>query len=136
MLFYYFNNKFSKITFFPSILVISSCVIWPNCVFQTNYDKIELLKISYDVISVTSSLFLHRKNVTKLTLRKFYKLGFPIKISGYASENFFSSSWKHIRKRFNVFGDARFWFCTKLIKHAQIWSLFVKICLNFPQNLP
>jgi len=28
-------------------------------VFQTNYDKIELKKISYDVISVTSFLLCH-----------------------------------------------------------------------------
>jgi len=36
-------------------------VIWPNCVFQTDYDKIELEKISYDVISMKSSLLYHRK---------------------------------------------------------------------------
>jgi len=47
----YFSNKFSKIAkrwglsasyaLFPSILVIWRCVIWQNCVFQTNYDEIE-----------------------------------------------------------------------------------------------
>jgi len=32
------------------------CAIWQIVVFQTDYGKIELYKISYDVISVTSSV--------------------------------------------------------------------------------
>jgi len=45
--------------------------------FQADYDKIELHKISYDDILVTSS-----KNVTK-----FFHLGpLPIKISGYNND--------------------------------------------------
>jgi len=30
-------------------------MIWPNCVFQADYDEIELQKCNYNVISVTSS---------------------------------------------------------------------------------
>jgi len=37
-------------------------VILPNCVFQTDYDKIELQKISYDANVITLP-----ENVTKLT---------------------------------------------------------------------
>jgi len=47
--------------------------------FQTNYDKIELKEISYDVISVTLSVLRHRKNkltnITKLTSQRFSILG-------------------------------------------------------------
>jgi len=42
----------------------------PKVLFQTDYGKIELKKISYDVISVTSSLLRHQ-NVTKLTSQFF-----------------------------------------------------------------
>jgi len=40
-------------------------VIWPNCVFQANYDEIELQTYSFDVISVTSSSLRHRKTPPK-----------------------------------------------------------------------
>jgi len=36
-------------------------VIWTIVIFQTDYGEIELEKISFDVISVTSSLFRDRK---------------------------------------------------------------------------
>jgi len=50
--------------------------------FKADYDKIELQKYSYDVISVTSSPLHHQNNVTKI-----YQFGpLPIKISGYASD--------------------------------------------------
>jgi len=50
-------------------------------VFETDYDKIELQKYSYDVITITSP-----KNVTKITSQKILQSGpLPIKISGYAS---------------------------------------------------
>jgi len=42
--------------------------------FQTNYDEIELQKISYDIISVTPSLLCYRKNTTKLTAQDFFLL--------------------------------------------------------------
>jgi len=60
---HYFSNKFSKIAkrwglsvelFESSIWVSWSCVIWPNCGFSNWYDEIELLKISNDVIVITS----------------------------------------------------------------------------------
>jgi len=66
---YYFRNKFSKIAmmvlrwdFSPSVPSLNLRYWWSKVawigqivVFQTDYDEIELQKISYDVISVTSS---------------------------------------------------------------------------------
>jgi len=50
--------------------------------FLTDYDEIKLKKISYDIISVTSSLFY----VTETNVTRFSHFGpFPIKISSYAS---------------------------------------------------
>jgi len=55
-------------------------------VFQADYDKIKLQKISNDVISVTSLTLRHRKNVTKIMSQIFFQFGsLPIKISDYAS---------------------------------------------------
>jgi len=55
-------------------------VMWPNFVFQPDYDEIKLQKISYDVIVIMST-----KNVTKITSQYFFILGPPpIKISGQA----------------------------------------------------
>jgi len=54
--------------------------------FQADYNKIELQKIRYDVILVTSWPLGHRKTSSK-TSQNFSILGPPpIKISGYASE--------------------------------------------------
>jgi len=60
-------------------------VILPNSGFEANYDEIEFLKYSYDVISVTSSPLRHRKTSLKLRHKILTNLGPPIKISGYAS---------------------------------------------------
>jgi len=53
--------------------------------FYADYEEIELQKISYDIILVTSLPLRHWKNVTKITSQNFSILGPPIKISGYAS---------------------------------------------------
>jgi len=42
-------------------------VIWPSLVFQADCDEIELQKISYGIILVTSSPLRQRNDVTKIT---------------------------------------------------------------------
>jgi len=78
-----FNNKFSKIAkhwgfCVPMQRPINLRFWWRKVsqilVFQIDYDKIELLKISYDVISVTSSLLLHQYD-TKTMSQNFSVLG-------------------------------------------------------------
>jgi len=56
-------------------------MIGPNCVFQTDYDGIELQKIAM----TSSQSRTKKKNVTKITSQFFSNLGLSIKISGYAS---------------------------------------------------
>jgi len=54
-------------------------------IFQTNCDKIELKKISFDVISMTS-LYLRTEKRHQTKVTRFFNFGtLPIKISGYAS---------------------------------------------------
>jgi len=92
---YYFRNKFPKIAKHWGWRAPASFNLrfwWPQVtcfglivVFQTDYDEIELQKISYDVISVTLSQLCHLKryqnNVTNFSVLA----PLPIKISGYAS---------------------------------------------------
>jgi len=40
-------------------------VIWLNCGFLADHEEIELQKISYDVVSVTSLSLLYRKTSPK-----------------------------------------------------------------------
>jgi len=61
-------------------------------IFQTNYDEIQLKKISYDVISVMSSPLRHHHVTEKCYqyMSQIFSNIFPpptIKISGYASGN-------------------------------------------------
>jgi len=52
----------------------------------TDYDKIELQKISYDVISVMSLSLLHHKKRHQTNVTRFFYFGpLPIKISGYSN---------------------------------------------------
>jgi len=47
--------------------------------------------------------------------------------------------WDHNRRRSDVFGDARYWFCSNLIRYALIEPLLSKsnqICPNFASILP
>jgi len=62
-------------------------------VFQTDYNKIKLQKISYGVIFVMSSSLRHRKIVTKITSQDFFHFGLPlpVKITGYANGYYYGA---------------------------------------------
>jgi len=82
---HYFSNKFSKIAkrwrlTAPTILNLQYW--WPEVrwfdqivVFQADCDEIELQKISYDVISVTSSSIRQSNEITEITSQNVTNLG-------------------------------------------------------------
>jgi len=94
---HYFSNNFSKIAKrwgLTAPVSLNPQYWWPEVrwfdqivVFQADGVKIELPKISYDVIFVTSSPLHQPNDVTKITSQKFSILApSSIKISGYASD--------------------------------------------------
>jgi len=87
---HYFSYKFSKIAkrwehsipapHYLSILVIWSCVIWPNCGVSNWLWRNQTFEHLSDIITIMSP-----KSITKITSQNFPFWPLPIKISGYAS---------------------------------------------------